>query len=94
MIKYLCKSVEDYRFEREQDMDDFEREVRKDAADRGYNISGFNKSHKETKTDEYWVAKVTRVFNKPTNILMPISGVQFDFVSNAELPWNDEKVSF
>lgn len=84
MMKTVLKVVEEIRFEIESDMDAYETECRQDAAAKGYDIAGFNKTHKVTKDDEFYIGKVTRVFNKANDILIPVVGVDYEYNRNVE----------
>lgn len=77
-MKWLLKNTTEYRFETEADVDDFDAEIRKDAAENGYGVAAFNRTYKETKDDDYYIVKVTTVYNTAKDPINPAT-IEFNF---------------
>lgn len=90
MITWLTKNVAEYRLETIDEVKQFEQDVRDKAAKENYTIAAFAYTRKEVKAkgeiiDEFFVIKVTSVFNDAKNPEKPFKDVEFTKMSLAEV---------
>lgn len=91
MIKYLIKSNNEVRVETMEDVEQFHKQLQKEAEDMGCTLASFSWTEKENKRLEeiYFQVKYTFVFNKitdPDTALKSITYTMCDGVSE-EVPF-------
>lgn len=83
MINWLTKSTNEYRVETMDEVETFHKNAQKEAEDGGYTLTNFSWTKKEVKKggeilDEYFICKVSFVFNDPKEPDNPYSHVEYD----------------
>lgn len=97
MIKYLLKSVNEYRVETKEDADALHKQIEEEATDKGWTLSGWNEAYKTRKAqgeivEEWYVCKSTVVFNdqkEPETVLKNIEYNMEHFASQENAPWEE-----
>lgn len=69
MIKFLIKSINEYRVETKEDADLLHKQIEEEATNNGWTLSGWNETYKTRKSqgeiiEEYFVCKSTVIFNE------------------------------
>lgn len=97
MIKYLLKTVENYRIECMTDVTDFHEWLQEDAKKQRYTLAAFSYTEKQTKDDEWYNVKVTKVFEKEKDPDLPLKEITYTtYVEeiNAEMEDTDMEEDF
>lgn len=82
MIKWLIKSQNEFRLETMTDVEEFHKEMQRQAADEGYTLSSFSWTKREKKEkgeviDEWFIVKVAFVFNDGKEPENPFTKVEY-----------------
>lgn len=85
MLKSLIKSTVELRVETEEEADQLNQELQREALDNGYTLTNFSKSRKDVKSkgevvDSWYIIKYTYQFNDakaPETFLKNINYVMF-----------------
>ena len=90
MIKWLIKSQNEYRIETMSDVEEFHKQMQKEAAENGYTLSNFSWAEKEVKekgeiVDTYYQVKVTFVFNVLKEPENPFTKVVYPTIDSEEV---------
>lgn len=93
MIKWLSKSTNEYRIETMDDVETFHEQMQEEARDGGYNLASFSWTKKEKKSggevvDEWFLVKVTFIFNDPKEPELPFNGVEYTSVEIENNPFD------
>lgn len=91
MIKWLIKSQNEYRLETMTDVEEFHKQLQKQAADEGYTLSSFSWAEKIVKekgevVDTYYQVKCAFVFNTLKEPENPFTKAEYPTVSAFEKP--------
>lgn len=70
MLKYICKTNEEYYIKSLAEVKDFHKELEDDSVAQDYNLSGFSWTEKPIKEsgetiDSYFIVKVVKIFDDP-----------------------------
>lgn len=89
MIKWLIKSQNEYRLETMTDVEEFHQKMQQEAADNGYTLSTFSWTKREKKekgeiVDEWFIVKVTFVFNDSKDPENLFTKVEYPYNGNVE----------
>lgn len=82
MITWLIKSTNEFRVETMSDVEEFHQKLQDKAADGGFTLTSFSWSAKEKKQggeviDEWFIVKVTFVFNDAKEPEQPFNSVEY-----------------
>lgn len=82
MIKWLLKSTNEYRLETLSDVEEFHKQLQKQASN-GYTLTSFSwsekiKKSKEEILDQYFVVKYTFTFNDPKDPENTFSDISYE----------------
>lgn len=82
MIKWLIKSQNEYRLETMTDVEEFHKELQKEAENGGYTLTNFSWAEKAVKekgeiVETYFQVKATFVFNTLKDPENPFSKVEY-----------------
>ncbi len=89
-VKYLLKTVENYRLETLSDVKDFHEWLQEDAKRQGYTLNGFSWTEKSTKDDCWYNTRVTKAFEKEKDPDLPLKAIAYE--TYAKLEDEDEPV--
>lgn len=89
MIRWLVKSTNEYRLETMSDVEQFHQKMQQEAEDGGYTLSAFSWTKREKKEkgeiiDEWFVVKVTFVFNDSKEPENPFTKVEYPYNGDFE----------
>ena len=77
-VKYLLKTIETYRLEALVDVKDFHEWLQEDAKRQRYILNGFSWTEKQSKEDEWYNVKVTKIFEKEKDPDLPLKEITYE----------------
>lgn len=85
MIKYLIKSVNEYRVETKEDADVLHKAIEEEATEKGWTLSGWAETYKNRKAsgeivEEWYICKSTVVFNDPKEPESVLDSIEYNML--------------
>ena len=89
MIKFLLKSVNEYRVETKEDADALHKQIEEEAITNGWTLSGWTETYKTRKAqgeivEEWFVCKSTVVFNDQKEPETPLRSIDYNMIDYVE----------
>lgn len=83
MIKFLLKSVNEYRVETKEDADALHKQIEEEATGNGWTLTGWTETYKTKKSqgeivEEWFVCKATVVFNDPKEPEIALKNIEYN----------------